>query len=487
MRIAGGTAKRITKRIINFILVIWGVVTLSFCLQVFTGTDPAEMIVRKVNVFATEEQIQAVREELGLDAPFLERYTDYIKGVLTGDLGTAITNRQPVIENIKDALPVTCMLVVMAMAWVIIFTVLIAAISVIRKGGIFDNVMRIICIIGICVPSFWLALILLTAFAVQIPIFNVISDGSFKSLILPSVAMAVPIICIAARVLRAAVLNELKSDYVTYARARGFSNTKIVYGEVLRNALPAAITLFAQYCAALFGTSALVESVFSIQGLGIYLMESCESMGLLGNAYRADGEILFQAENLLNLPKRKRQAIYGKEICLIMQNPMTAFNPSIRVGRQLEKTYLLHHGKTPKQEMQRLFAGILQRLGLEDTQRILNSYPFTLSGGMLQRLMIAAALMCQPALLVADEATTAIDACNRIGLMRELKSFCKDGMSVLFVTHDLRSASVSDRILVMDRGRIVEQGKTEQILNTPKEDYTKYLLNACRLERREMS
>ena len=210
-------------------------------------------------------------------------------------------------------------------------------------------------------------------------------------------------------------------------------------------------------------------------------------MGLLGNAYRADGEILFQGEDLLDLPERKRQTIYGKEICLIMQNPMTAFNPSIRVGRQMEKTYLLHHGKTPRQEMQRLFAAILQKLGLEDTQRILNSYPFTLSGGMLQRLMIAAALMCQPALLVADEATTAIDACNRIGLMRELKSFCKDGMSVLFVTHDLRSASVSDRILVMDRGRIVEQGKTEQILNTPKEDYTKYLLNACRLERREMS
>ena len=210
-------------------------------------------------------------------------------------------------------------------------------------------------------------------------------------------------------------------------------------------------------------------------------------MGLLGNTYRADGEILFQGEDLLDLPERKRQTIYGKEICLIMQNPMTAFNPSIRVGRQMEKTYLLHHGKTPRQEMQRLFATILQKLGLEDTQRILYSFPFSLSGGMLQRLMIAAALMCQPALLVADEATTAIDACNRIGLMRELKSFCKDGMSVLFVTHDLRSASVSDRILVMDRGQIVEQGKTEQILNTPKEDYTKYLLNACRLERREMS
>lgn len=180
----GSIGRRILKRLVSFIIVIWGVVTLSFCLQVFTGTDPAEMIVRKNSIFATEEQIQAVREQLGLDAPFHERYFDYITGVATGDLGTAITNRQPVIENIKAALPVTCTVIVMAMAWVILFTVILSAISVIRKNGIFDNVTRIICIIGICVPSFWLALILLTAFAVNIPIFHVIADGSIKSLIL---------------------------------------------------------------------------------------------------------------------------------------------------------------------------------------------------------------------------------------------------------------------------------------------------------------
>lgn len=209
----GSLGRRILKRLLSLIIVVWGVVTLSFCLQVFTGTDPAEMIVRKNSLFATEEQIQAVREQLGLDAPFHERYIDYIKGVATGDLGTAITNRQPVIENIKDALPVTCTMIVMAMAWVILFTVILSAISVIRKNGIFDNVTRIVCIIGICVPSFWLALILLTAFAVNIPIFSVIADGSIKSLILPSIAMAVPIICISTRVLRASVLNELKSDY----------------------------------------------------------------------------------------------------------------------------------------------------------------------------------------------------------------------------------------------------------------------------------
>lgn len=209
-------------------------------------------------------------------------------------------------------------------------------------------------------------------------------------------------------------------------------------------------------------------------------------MGLLGTAYHANGEILFQQENLLGLPERNRRRIYGKEICLIMQNPMTAFNPSIRIGCQLEKTYLLHCGKASQHEIRRLISDLLQRLGLDDADRILNSYPFALSGGMLQRLMIAAALMCQPSLLVADEATTAIDACNRIGLMRELKGFCREGMSVLFVTHDLRSASVSDQILVMDHGRIIEQGRTKQILNAPREKYTQYLLSACHLERREM-
>ncbi len=278
----GTLGRKVIKRLLNLFLVVWGVATLSFSLQIFTGTDPAEMLVRKSNVFATVEQVQAVRESLGLDAPFSERYVSYIKGILHGDLGTAITNRKPVIENITDAIPITCMMILMAIVWVILFTVLISAVSVIRKNGIFDNVTRVLCIIGICVPSFWLALVLLTLFAVKIPVFHVVADGSFKSLILPSVSMAVPIICVATRVLRASILNELKSDYIVYAKARGFSDSQIVYGQVLRNALPAAITLFAQYCAALFGTSALVESVFSIEGLGSYLIRSCEGMDVYG-------------------------------------------------------------------------------------------------------------------------------------------------------------------------------------------------------------
>lgn len=282
MLIGTSSGMTIIKELLRLLAVIFGVITLSFCLQLFTGTDPAEMIVRKQNIFATEAQIQAVREELKLDAPFQVRYLDYLGGGVRGDLGTAIMNRRPVAENIREVLPVTTMLILLSMLWVVLFSIVVAAAAVLRKDRAFDNVTRIICIIGICVPSFWLGLILLAVFAVRIPIFQVIADGSLKSFILPSIAMAFPIICISIRVLRASVLNELNSDYVTYARARGFTNGQIIYGEVLKNALPPAITLFAQYCAALFGTSALVESVFSIRGLGIYLMESCESMDVYG-------------------------------------------------------------------------------------------------------------------------------------------------------------------------------------------------------------
>ena len=193
-------------------------------------------------------------------------------------------------------------------------------------------------------------------------------------------------------------------------------------------------------------------------------------MGLLSSNYSISGEVLYRGENLLHCSKKRLQAIYGKEICYIMQNPMTAFNPSLRIGRQLEKTCYLHNPQISRQELQLLVSNTLQQLGL--------------SGGMLQRIMIAAALINQPTILVADEATTAIDACNRIELMQLLRQLCSGGMAILFVTHDLRAASMADRILIMNDGQLVEAGTTEQIFNEPKEEYTKYLLSACTLERR---
>lgn len=207
-------------------------------------------------------------------------------------------------------------------------------------------------------------------------------------------------------------------------------------------------------------------------------------MGLLGDDFKVEGTVIYNGTELLKAPKKNLSEIYGKEICFIMQNPMTAFNPSGRIGRQMEKTYLRHNAKAPKAEVAAKCESALRKLGLADTKRILKSYPFALSGGMLQRAMIATALINDPQILIADEATTAIDACNRIELIRELRKLCREGLSVLLVTHDLRAAASSDKILIMNKGGVIESGKTQEVLNNPKEAYTRELLNACRLERR---
>lgn len=208
-------------------------------------------------------------------------------------------------------------------------------------------------------------------------------------------------------------------------------------------------------------------------------------MGLLGADYSISGSLCFGDHDLLHLRAEKRQQLYGGAICLIMQNPMTAFNPSLRMGQQLMKTWQRHHPGSSPAECRGQLTELLARLGLDDQERILKSYPSALSGGMLQRLMIACALMNGPELLVADEATTAIDANNRAALMQTLRRFCDDGMAVLFVTHDLRAAAKADRLLVLAEGRIVEQGATAEVLKAPKHPVTQRLLDACTLERRE--
>lgn len=206
-------------------------------------------------------------------------------------------------------------------------------------------------------------------------------------------------------------------------------------------------------------------------------------MGLLGDNYIVRGSIQFQGKDLLTLSRKQLCEIHGKEICYIMQNPMTAFNPSIRIGTQLCNTYLRHQAGQEKNEILSEYAAILKGLGLEDTKRIFRNYPFELSGGMLQRLMIAAAMIQKPKLLIADEATTAIDACNRLSLMKKMREFCNAGMAVLFVTHDMKAAAASDYMLIMNQGEAEEKGRTNEILQNPQKEYTKKLLDATILKR----
>ena len=204
-------------------------------------------------------------------------------------------------------------------------------------------------------------------------------------------------------------------------------------------------------------------------------------MGLLPDGLaRATGSVHFNSTNLLTLPERQMERIRGNDIAMIFQEPMTSLNPVLSVGRQIVEPLVRHRGLSrtaARAEAVRL----MDRVRIPAAARRAKEYPHEMSGGMLQRVMIATALACSPKLLIADEPTTALDVTIQaqiLELIKELQD--EDGMGVLFITHDMGVvAEIAERTVVMFRSEILEEGATDQIFARPTTDYTRCLLAAA--------
>lgn len=215
-------------------------------------------------------------------------------------------------------------------------------------------------------------------------------------------------------------------------------------------------------------------------------LTSLAIMGLLPPLAHIDAasKIIFHGAagpiDLLQLTAREIQSIRGNQIGMIFQEPMTSLNPSIRCGEQVEETIRLHQKLSHKVAKEKVIS-LFEQVKLPNTERIYAAYPHELSGGQKQRVMIAMAISCEPQLLIADEPTTALDVTVQqatLELLRELQQ--KNGMSMVFISHDLGViANVSEEVLVMLKGKVVEQGLVKDIFNNPTENYTKGLI-ACR-------
>lgn len=200
-------------------------------------------------------------------------------------------------------------------------------------------------------------------------------------------------------------------------------------------------------------------------------------MGLLSNQLkRQHGKIFFQGQDLTNLSAEKMREIRGRQIGMIFQEPMTSLNPVLTVGYQIGESLSVHLG-LKGDVLKKKVAELLEQVGIPASRA--NSYPDELSGGQRQRVMIAMSIACEPALLIADEPTTALDVTVQaqiLSLLDKLKTSMKMGM--LLITHDFGVvADVADHVVVMFRGEIVEAGAVNQVLNKPKHPYTKALLN----------
>lgn len=196
-------------------------------------------------------------------------------------------------------------------------------------------------------------------------------------------------------------------------------------------------------------------------------------------AYFKGGEILFKGENLLNKTEKEMREIRGKSIGMVFQDPMTSLNPTMRVGDQIVEG-LLKHKKMTKAEARAKAIEMLELVSVPQPEKRVKQYPHEFSGGMRQRVMIALAMVCTPELLIADEPTTALDVTVQAQILDLMKALQKKmQMSIILITHDLGVvADMSDRVVVMYAGQIVETGTTDEIFNNPKHPYTRRLLES---------
>jgi ABC-type microcin C transport system duplicated ATPase subunit YejF len=204
-------------------------------------------------------------------------------------------------------------------------------------------------------------------------------------------------------------------------------------------------------------------------------------MGLLqkGSLVPEGGSIKLVGEELLGASDRRLRQLRATRMAMIFQEPMTALNPVVPVGRQIDEVLRVHTDLDARARRQRILA-MMEQVRLPEVTRIFASYPHRLSGGQRQRIMIAMALVLEPKLLIADEPTTALDVTTQKQILTLIRDLQRDrGTAVLFITHDMGVvAEIADRVAVMRQGRLVETGPLDTILRAPAMDYTRNLLSA---------
>lgn len=357
-------------------------------------------------------------------------------------------------------------------------------------GGWFDRVVTGISQVFIAFPTLIIA----------VAIIGVLGNG------LQNIIWAV-VISMWARfmqLIRTYAKTELGRDYIVAARVSGCGMWQLIVHHLIPNILPQFLVYFSTGAA----SAILTVSSFSFLGLGLpsgtaewgAMLEEAGAVILLGqsgsgktmtcrailgllnsSAFQVNGEIFFDNRSLLQLKEKERALYYGNKIAFIPQNPMTALDPSRKIGAQMAE-FLNLHQDLKKKEALSLYEQALSRAGLTDTKRILSSRPYQLSGGMLQRCLIALAIAGNAKLVVADEPTIALDAIHRDKAVEQFLHLQEQGCALLLVTHDFDVARhVGGHVLILKEGQMVEQGCAQEVLQNPIADYTKELIEAIHL------
>ncbi|MFB0845466.1 nickel ABC transporter permease [Paenibacillus oleatilyticus] len=264
-------AQYVLKRLVAVIPILFIVSVLIFLFIHLIPGDPARLVAGKE---ATLEDISRIQAELGLDKPLWEQYFIYMSHLLQGDLGQSLKTGQPVTEMLASRMMPTIWLTIFSMGWALLIGIVIGVISATKRNRWPDYLSMLTAVSGISVPPFWLGLLLIQLFSVQLGWLPTGGVDSWEGYVLPSITLGAGIMSMLARFSRASLLESLKQDYIRTGRAKGLNERAVVWGHAMKNSMISVITVAGLQFGFLLGGSVIVETVFSIPGLGRLLIDS---------------------------------------------------------------------------------------------------------------------------------------------------------------------------------------------------------------------
>lgn len=275
--------KYIGKRLLWMLPVVLGISFILFTIMDLTPGDPARVILGE---YASQEDVDALREEMGLNDNFFVRYGKYIVSAVTGDLGQSYRTGVPVVEEIAARFPVTLKIAVMAMFIAVFIGIPVGIISAVRQYSFADIVATMSALAFTSIPAFWLGLLLILLLSVQLHLLPAIGSDSWKHLIMPSVSLAAAQMATIMRMTRSTMLEVIRQDYIRTAKAKGAEPRRIIFHHAIKNALLPVITTVGLSISNLLGGALIIENVFGISGLGTLMVNSVKSKDapmLIGN------------------------------------------------------------------------------------------------------------------------------------------------------------------------------------------------------------
>lgn len=260
--------KRMLHAGIQTLILLVGITFLSFLLSWLSPGDAAERMLKKSGMMVTEEQLEAKREELGIDQPLLVQYKNWLVKLCKGDLGTSYKSKKEVLQELAKNLPYTAALTAVAMLLVILISLPVGILCAQHRNGLFDNIWRGVTYLFSSLPSFFVALLLMYVLALELGLLPVIATRNWKGILMPALVLALTLSAWYIRQVRAIVLKELSKEYIDGLKSRGISRRKILFGHVLKNSMLPLVTLFGISIGNMMGGTTIVESIFSWPGVG---------------------------------------------------------------------------------------------------------------------------------------------------------------------------------------------------------------------------